>query len=259
MQKSFAAALAQERLRESKVAAAIGDNVALNRAVEILFILSTCKEGCRGGAHVLENLLGRILNHVTVGIMADAAGFHDEALSLLRSTGEITNLLALFRLDAKAYGQWVGASEGDRRRTFSPVKVRLAVDKHRTIAVPMDQEMYERLCERYAHCTPSTSPNSYRPSKLLSKAHQIFEPTAAILSTLSAPRLRLPVHVITCGVSWSASTGCGGAPPRCAAFCPVTGASKHAVTADAEPLPEQAGALQLTTGWCRPPTRGSVR
>jgi hypothetical protein len=166
MQKSFAAALAQERLRESKVAAAIGDNVALNRAVEILFILSTCKEGCRGGAHVLENLLGRILNHVTVGIMADAAGFHDEALSLLRSTGEITNLLALFRLDAKAYGQWVGASEGDRRRTFSPVKVRLAVDKHRTIAVPMDQEMYERLCERYAHCTPSTSPNSYGPGGL---------------------------------------------------------------------------------------------
>lgn len=166
MQKFFAAALAQERLRKSIVPASVENNLSLNRAVDVLFILSTCKEGCRGGNHILENLLGRIVNHVVVSIMADAAGFHDEALSLLRSVGEIANLLALFRLDAKAYEQWVGASERDRRRTFAPVKVRLAVEKHGVIAVPMDQETYERLCERYVHVTPSTSANSHGPGEL---------------------------------------------------------------------------------------------
>ena len=166
MQKFFAAALAQERLRKSTVTASIGDNLALNRAVEVLFMLSTCKNGCAGGDHILESLLGRIVNQVVVGIMADAAGFHDEALSLLRSVGEITNLLALFRLDAKAFAQWLSASEPDRRRTFSPVKVRLAIDKHRAVTVPMDQELYNRLCEHYVHVTPSTSPNSHGPDGL---------------------------------------------------------------------------------------------
>lgn len=166
MHKFFAATLAQERLRKATVTASIGNNLALNRAVEILFVLSTCRDGCAGGDHVLESLLGRIVNQVVAGIMADAAGFHDEALSLLRSVGEITNLLALFRLDAKAYGQWVGGLESERRRTFSPVKVRMAIDKNGAVTVPMDQEMYNRLCERYSHVTPLTSPNAHGPDGL---------------------------------------------------------------------------------------------
>lgn len=166
MHKFFAAALAQERLRYSTICALIGDNLALNRAVEIIFILSTCKNGCRGGDHVLESLLGRVLNHVVAGIMVDAAGLHDEALSLLRSVGEIANLLALFRLDEQAYSQWVASSDADRRRGYAPVKVRLAVDKHGAIAVPMDQQMYDRLCDLYVHVTPSTSPNAHGPDEV---------------------------------------------------------------------------------------------
>lgn len=166
MHMSFAAALARERLREVEVPAAIGENLPLNRAIEILFDLATCKNRCRGGDHVMESLLGRIVNQAIASIMLDATGFHDEALGLVRGMGEITNLLALFRLDPPSFRTWVTFSDTERRKKFSPVKVRLAIDRNGSIAIPMDQHAYDQLCERYVHVHPSTSPNSHEDGQL---------------------------------------------------------------------------------------------
>jgi hypothetical protein len=135
--KFFAAALAQERLLNARIPSLVGDNALLNRAVEILFDLSTCRSSCRGGDHILENLLGRIVNHACGAIMLDAAGFHDEALNLVRSVGEITNLLAYFCLDPSSYRSWVVMSAEERKKKFSPLQVRTAIKK------------------KYEHCSPN--------------------------------------------------------------------------------------------------------
>jgi hypothetical protein len=161
MHAFFAAALAQERLQQARVSGAIGDDRLLNRALEILFDLATCQSVCRHGDHIIESLCGRIINQAIAGIIVDAAGFHDEAMGAVRSIGEITNLLALFRIDPSSFRTWASASDIDRRKKFSPVKVRLAIDRHGLIAIPMDQFVYENMCERYVHVNPSTSPNSH--------------------------------------------------------------------------------------------------
>lgn len=159
--KFFAAALAQERLLQAQVAASIGNDFVLNLAVETLFDFATCRSQCRGGDHIIENLLGRIVNQAIGGIMLDAGGLHDEALGMVRSIGEAANLLALFRVKPISYKKWATASEIERRRDFSPVKVRIVIEEANLIPIPMDKNAYDRMCDKYIHVNPSTSPNSH--------------------------------------------------------------------------------------------------
>lgn len=163
MQKSFAATLAKERLLGASISASIRENTALNVAIETLFDLSACSSHCRGGDHVIERLLGRLVNQALASIIVDAAGLHDEALGTVRSIGEITNLLALFRLDPPMFRIWASATDPDRRKNFSPVKVRIAIESRDTIAIPMDQATYDRMCSDFVHVNPDTSPNSRGP------------------------------------------------------------------------------------------------
>ncbi len=113
------------------------------------------------GDHRLESLLGRALNQAVSGIMIDAAGFHDEALSLVRNIGEIANLFALFLLNPHSFDDWSGLEEKCRKKRFSAVHVRIAIEKQGKIAVPMDEQTYGRLSEQFVHIGSSTVPNAH--------------------------------------------------------------------------------------------------
>ena len=63
----------------------------LGTALAGLYTSATCHRGCRGGDHVIEALGARIYNLATGAYTLISVGLYDEALSLVRSIGEIGN------------------------------------------------------------------------------------------------------------------------------------------------------------------------
>jgi len=76
------------------------DEVALiGVALSALFQAATCYRSCSGGPHILEALAGRSYNLAAAAYTVITRGFYDEGLLLIRSIGEIANLIALSASD----------------------------------------------------------------------------------------------------------------------------------------------------------------
>jgi hypothetical protein len=60
-----------------------------------LYLFSCCHWGCHGKEHVFEHLAGRCVSSLASGWRLTERGYYDEALSLVRSVGEIANLFEL--------------------------------------------------------------------------------------------------------------------------------------------------------------------
>ncbi len=133
------------------------DFVVLGTALSALYQLGTCHGHCRGGDHILESLAGRTNNLGSAAFLLTMNGYYDEALGLIRSIGEIANLLLLFAENPAKYGEWVQATKKARIKNFGPSAVqKLMKDKSLT---PMDGTWYSELCEKAVHVTPDTIPN----------------------------------------------------------------------------------------------------
>ena len=78
-------------------------------SLSILFQASTCHRKCFGGSHILESLAGRSYNLACSAYILICRGFYDEALNLMRSMGEIYNLIALLEVDKKAFQNWLNS------------------------------------------------------------------------------------------------------------------------------------------------------
>jgi hypothetical protein len=124
-----------------------------------LYESATCHRGCRGGDHIVEALGARIYNLACGAYALISIGLYDEALNLVRSIGEIANLLSLSLFDKDKFGEWVTSSKPNRIRNFGPAKVRALLE--RSGIVIMDAQWYSDLCESYTHVTPQTTPNKY--------------------------------------------------------------------------------------------------
>ena len=70
---------------------------AFGRTLEIVEKAACCYRGCGNPSHDLERLASRVYNLAMGSLRLVRAGRYDEALLLIRSTGEFTNLLTLFR------------------------------------------------------------------------------------------------------------------------------------------------------------------
>ena len=116
----------------------------LGTVLSLLDRLASCFWGCSKGDHVIEYLAGRAGSFARAALRLTRLGFYDEALVLVRSIGEISNLLVL----------------DQRRKEFDPVKVRIALEKMGK-PIPMSRDKYARLCEKVAHVTPETKPQNY--------------------------------------------------------------------------------------------------
>ena len=93
------------------------------------------------------------------------SGYYDEALGLIRQIGETANLACLFVQSAESHEEWRGASEEVVRNGFSPMKVRLNLEKL-PLPLPMDQNTYGLLSSQSVHVNPETSPQSHNPFSL---------------------------------------------------------------------------------------------
>jgi hypothetical protein len=77
---------------------------AIGMSLNALYQVGTCYRGCRGSAgHVLERLCGRAYNLGCAAFHLLMVGLYDEALGLVRSLGELTNLIGLSATDRKAF------------------------------------------------------------------------------------------------------------------------------------------------------------
>jgi hypothetical protein len=92
-------------------------------------------------------------------------GRYDEALSLVRSTGEFANLLTLFTLEPQKREEWRQLDGRQRRTGFAPVKVRIAIEE-RKMEPAMDADEYGDLCEQAVHPTPSALPGGYNTERV---------------------------------------------------------------------------------------------
>lgn len=134
----------------------------LGTVLSLLDRVASCFWGCRGGDHLVEYLAGRVSASARSSLRLLYFGFYDESLSITRGIGEAANLLFLFMKDIQIFEEWRLSSKKERLSNFSPVKVRLHLERL-GLPVPIDEARYSQLCEIATHVTPQTKPQAHNP------------------------------------------------------------------------------------------------
>ncbi|TCC33888.1 hypothetical protein E0H75_42280 [Kribbella capetownensis] len=120
----------------------------------------SCWWGCAKGDHLVEHAVGGSCGTTRAGLRLAYLGFYDEALSLSRFVGERANLLALFRTQPVSMERWRQADERTRRRDFSAVRVRIALEAIGA-PIPTPEERYRQLSSFGSH--PGRTPQHHDP------------------------------------------------------------------------------------------------
>jgi hypothetical protein len=134
----------------------------LGVTLALLDCAASCWWGCAKGDHRLEYLIGRTANSAYAAISGARRGYYDQALSGARTLGEIANLLSLFVADPTQLETWKTIDERQRRREFSAVKVRLALERLNA-PVPVDEKRYAMLSGYSIHADPNSMPQAHNP------------------------------------------------------------------------------------------------
>jgi hypothetical protein len=133
---------------------------ALDVLLSYLDRAATCFGGCRGGDHRAEFLTGRAVSSCQACLLLMTSGYYDEALSIIRSLGEIANLMAMFVADISEFERWRNLTEKDRRRYFTPVKVRLWLEE-RSAPMVIDEKRCGILSAYSIHAGPDAMPQAH--------------------------------------------------------------------------------------------------
>jgi hypothetical protein len=131
----------------------------IGTSLSALYQAATCYRQCFNNGHVLEALAGRTYNLGCAAYLLINQGFYDEALNLIRSIGEISNLIQLSSHSNDALRKWLDSDETVRKKEFSPLKVRLLIEETGNRPFVVDKDWYSKFCEGYTHITPNTKPN----------------------------------------------------------------------------------------------------
>lgn len=132
----------------------------MGRCLGLLDAFSSCAWKCSEGDHILERLVGRANNCARGALRLAFMGFYDESLTLIRSVGEIANLLSLFSERRELFDRWKALDERTRRQEFSPIKVRRALEEIGT-PIRVSTSAYGELSSRSVHANPSTLPQAF--------------------------------------------------------------------------------------------------
>jgi hypothetical protein len=132
--------------------------------ISLLDQASSCYWGCGGGDHAAEYLVGRCCGYAMGAYALTRSAFYDESLSLARTIGEMANICYLFAAIPTKLDEWRTLSDDVRRKTYSPVKVRLSLEEAK-LPVPVDQHRYGQLCEKATHPSPRIPPGMYNQAR----------------------------------------------------------------------------------------------
>lgn len=149
-----------QRITERQLPEYTAELQLIGTSLSAIYQAATCHRECHGGGHVLESLAGRTYNLGIAAYILVRAGCYDEALNLIRSIGEICNLIQLSAADHDAIQQWLSSDARVRMREFTPAKVRAKLAAKGEV-IYGDGDWYSELCEKYTHVNPSTRPNMH--------------------------------------------------------------------------------------------------
>jgi hypothetical protein len=132
----------------------------IGTSLSVFYQAATCHRKCHGGGHMLERLVGRMYNLSCAAYSLITLGFYDEALSMIRSVGEIANLISLSCVDKDVIREWISCDRRTRLQKFSPMNVRKKLEEKEGVIIAK-YDWYSTLSEDYIHPTPNTQPNMH--------------------------------------------------------------------------------------------------
>jgi hypothetical protein len=124
--------------------------------------IGSCYWQCNNDDHLVEYMTSRVNGYARASLRLARFGFYDEALVLVRSIGEIANLLVLFMSESTTMDEWRNSDHNMRINSFKPSKIRERIEKNKFF-VPMDANRYRKLCEIATHPVPHLKPQDYNP------------------------------------------------------------------------------------------------
>ncbi|WP_156954296.1 hypothetical protein [Paraburkholderia acidipaludis] len=135
----------------------------IGTSLSALYDAGTCRRQCHGGGHILESICGRAYNLSAAALDLMVSGYYDEALNLIRSMGELSNLLIMSIFDKAALAAWLSSDTKTRIQKFSPAAIRriLEASPEGKRLMYADKDWYSHFCEAYTHVTPDTVPNHH--------------------------------------------------------------------------------------------------
>ena len=135
----------------------------IGRVLGQVEVMACCTYGCPGPtteAHTLHYFCGRTSSFGRAALRLARMGFYDEALSLIRSLGEITNLMGLFFWEKSSLDEWKKSDRKYRQNHFGPAKVRERLSSL-SGPIPMGEDRYRILCELSTHPVPDMTPQRF--------------------------------------------------------------------------------------------------
>ena len=133
----------------------------LGNVLSLLYREASCQFGCPGGDHFIQRITARVVSLSLAALRLALSGYYDEALSLIRSVGEVEGgpLSFLFAAQPAVQEEWRAADEFARKREFAPVKIRLKLEAL-GLTPPVGAAL-SRLSEVGAHIVPSLAPQAF--------------------------------------------------------------------------------------------------
>lgn len=120
-------------------------------------LIGTCHYGCPGKseeAHAVWYLAARASSFGRAALRLARMGFYDDALIVVRSLGEITNLFSLFSLVPESVDEWKNSDRQYRLDKLSPSKIRKRIESLGK-GPSITAEKYAALCELSTHPVPN--------------------------------------------------------------------------------------------------------
>jgi len=121
------------------------DRELIGTALNALYQAATCHRKCHGGPHILEALSGRLYNLGSSAFLLANRGFYDESLNLVRSMGEISNLISMSVIDKTAIKKWIASDKKTRLKEFGPVHVRTLLQQEAPELLIADTDWYSQF------------------------------------------------------------------------------------------------------------------
>lgn len=125
----------------------------IENAIVLLFVYTHDHEAENDDELTVKMLGIRLFNTATAAIKLGLSGYYQQAFSLTRDIMETGFLVDFFRTSPAEISVWAASSDADRRKNFSPVKIRIALDERDGNKEKKREKAYGILSEYAAHAT----------------------------------------------------------------------------------------------------------
>lgn len=150
----------EEKIRQENISAIVANPDmalhfdAIERAMNLIEYFSRAWETDDNDDHVLQLLGARLFNGASASINLVLSGYYQASASLAREVLETSFLVDLLSNDRKRVERWRTAPNAERRKEFSPQRVREALDRRDGFESKARAEHYSLLSGLASHPTP---------------------------------------------------------------------------------------------------------